>query len=337
MGNCMESQVNKLMATGNLEREELKELLKFRNPETTEYLYEMACLVRNKTQENTAAVWGRIPISSYCKYDCKMCGLRRENQFAKRYRMDLSQILQYCHAFAENGVHHFLLESGDDVYFSENRVAEILLAIKKYHPDAVIVLSMGEKTKSAYRHWNHVGADSYLLRFGTADEINFKRLYPANMSLLLRKQSLWELKQEGYHTGTGFLVGLPYQTIDSVTEDILFGADSIYMGTFIPALRTPFERERCGNGDMALYIMAILRLMLPAADVIAEPSLDCVLKEGRMKAFDAGANVMIADIDDMEILRQYKVYERKNGRFSLPADVVPEIVERLRGKGMAVE
>lgn len=340
MGKCMDQHVNKLMATGNLEVEELKELIKFRNIETTEYLFEKACTIRQKTQDNVIQLLGRIPISSYCKYDCKMCGIRRDNQFAKRFRLDLNQILKICHDFEKQGVKHFLLEGGDDVFFTEKRMAEIILAIKKHHPDSKIILSIGEKGTDAFRHWFHVGASGYILRHGSANELHFKRLYPSNMSLLLRKQSLWELKQIGYEVGTGFLIGIPYQTIDNVVEDIRFikefGASVVDMGAFVPALRTPFERERSGNGDMTLYIMAILRLMLPNAAIIASPTLDCVMSGGRMRAFEAGANVLIVDAADNELMEYYRVYERKNGRLSLPMDDIARMKTQLSEKGLKV-
>lgn len=341
MGNAMERQVNKLMASGNLDVEELRELLRFRNQETTDYLYEMACVMRQKTKGNVVTMWGRIPISSYCKYDCKMCGLRRENQFAKRYRLEKEQILQYCHEFEKQGITHFLLESGDDVYYTESRLAEIILSIKKYHPTAEIILSVGEKTAAAYRHWFHVGASSYMLRYGSADELHFKKIYPSNMSLLLRKQSLWELRQEGYGVGTGFLVGLPYQTVDNVIEDIRFVQEFapkfVDIGAFVPALRTPFEKERSGNGDMTLYLMAIFRLMLPKTSIVADTTLDCVLRDGQMRALEAGADIMIVDITDDAILGEYKVYEPAGNRMGRLLNSGERIKEQITRMGLKTE
>lgn len=341
MGKCMDQHVNKLMATGNLSAEELSELLKFRNIETTEYLFEKACTIRQKVHRDVIQIWGRIPISSFCKCDCKMCGIRRDNQFAKRFRLDLDQILKICHDFQEQGVQHFWLEGGDDVFFTENRMAEIIMAIKKHYPKSKVILSIGEKNDKAYSHWFHVGAEGYVLRHGSANEMHFKKLYPSNMSLLLRKQSLWELKQIGYEVGTGFLIGIPYQTIDNVMEDIQFMKDFeasiIDMGAFVPALRTPFERERSGNGDMTLYILAILRLMLPNASIIASPTLDCVTRGGRMRAFEAGADVLVVDIGDAELLGCYGVYERKNGRLPLPVDDIGKLKIQLEDMGLRME
>lgn len=338
MGKCMDVFVNKLMATGNLEPWEFTELLKFRNAETMEYLYEKARIVRQNMKGNTVQLWGRIPISSYCKYDCKMCGLQRNNQFAKRYRMDTELILECCNDFAKKGVKNFLLESGDDIYFTEKRVEELLLTIRRAIGDCRIILSLGEKTQTAYHKWYHCGAEGYILRHGSANEQHFKKIYPSNMSQLLRKQHLWQLQRLGYQAGTGFLVGIPYQTIDNVVEDIQyiksFGASIVDMGAFVPASRTQFERERSGNGDMTLYLMAIFRLMLPKASVLASPTLDCVLRDGRIKAFSAGADVLVVDLEEEVVVNSYSVYERKNGRLYLPLDKVEEFRTQLESMGL---
>lgn len=341
MGKCMDILVNKLMATGNLEEEEFVELLKFRNRETTEYLNEKACSVRQKVKKNKVQIWGRIPISSYCKYDCKMCGIRRDNQFAKRFRMETSLIVDCCLEFARKGVTNFLIESGDDVYFTEKRVENILLSIRNAVKDCNIILSLGEKTETAYYRLYQSGASGYLLRHGSANEQHFKKIYPSNMSLLMRKQHLWQLKKIGYQVGTGFLVGIPYQSIGNVVEDIqfikAFGASIVDIGAFVPALRTPFERERSGNGEMTMYLMAILRLMLPNATILTSPTLDCVLRDGRIKAVHAGADAVVVDLDEEVIVGSYGVYERKNGRFLLPMDQVEEICAKIEGLGLACE
>ncbi|MCI8378778.1 MAG: [FeFe] hydrogenase H-cluster radical SAM maturase HydE [Lachnospiraceae bacterium] len=334
----MDELVNKLMATGNLESGEFTELLKFRNIETTEYLYEKACSVRQKVKKDIIRIWGRVPISSYCKYDCKMCGLRRDNQFAKRFRMDTMLIVDCCREYARNGITNFLLESGDDLYYTEQQVDGILNAVRGAVKGCSIILALGEKTESAYQRWYQNGAAGYLLRHGSANEQHFRKIYPSNMSLLLRKQQLWQLKKIGYQVGTGFLIGIPYQGISNVLEDIQFiksfGASIIDMGAFVPARHTPFEGERSGNGDMTTYILAILRLMLPDAVIFASPTLDCVLGQGRMQAVQAGADAVIVDLDVKTIIESYSVYERKNGRFILPLDQVDEVRGQIMAMGL---
>lgn len=338
MGKCMTEFVNKLMAVGNLSDAELTELLQFRNIETTEYLFEQARLVREKQKKGKAQIWGRIPISNYCKYDCKMCGLRRENQFAKRYRMDMDHILRCCYEYQKQGVHGLVLESGDDLALGEQKVAELILTIRGHHPKTKIILALGEKTNTCYAHWKHVGADGYILPHGSANEGHFRKIYPKNMSLLIRKQCQWQIRQHEYMAGDGFLVGIPYQMVSNVVEDIRFMkeymADIINIGAFVPAPFTPFEKERSGNGDMTMYIMAILRLMLPNASIIANPTLDCVLREGRMHSFDAGADVVLVDIEEQETIDSYCAYPHKSGRMFLPLDDIDEYKNKIQEKGL---
>lgn len=340
MGKCMDTLVNKLMATGNLDPLEFTELLKFRNPETTEYLNEKARMVRRNTKGSEVQIWGRIPISSYCKYDCKMCGIRRDNQFAKRYRMDTELILECCNDFVGKGIRNFLLESGDDSFFTEKKVEEILLLIQKEIGDCNIILSLGEKTEMTYKRWHQSGAAGYLLRHGSASEQHFRKIYPSNMSLLLRKQSLWQLQKIGYQTGTGFLIGIPYQTIENVVEDIhfmkSFAPSIVDMGAFVPAPRTVFEKERSGNGEMTMYIMAIFRLMFPRAAILANPSLDCVTKDGRIKAFMAGADILVVDLEEDVVVNSYGVHEWKNGRLYLPLDNADAMRAQIEALGLNV-
>lgn len=338
MGKCMDQFVNKLMALGNLEKEEFIELLRFRNIETTEYINELARVVRTKQKKDAVQIWGRIPISSFCKFDCKMCGIRRGNQFAGRYRMEQELVLECCKEFEGQGIHTFLLESGDDVYYDRKRGAALIKAVREAFPDSRVVLALGEKTEETYQAWHQAGADSYILRHGSADEIHFKRIYPSNMSQLLRRQSLWQLQGAGYRTGTGFLVGIPYQTIDNVWKDLqfmkAFEPAIVDIGAFLPALHTTFERERSGNGEMTLYLLAIMRLMLPNAEIIASPTLDCVLRDGRIRAFQAGADVLVVDLKEEVIMQNYRVYEPKNGRQYLPPDQIDTFKTELQAQGV---
>ncbi len=332
--------IDRLMVRGRLEQKEISELLRFRKPETVEYLFEKARMVRAGNRRKAAEIWGRIPVSSYCKYNCKMCGLRRDNQFAKRYRMDEKTVLSCCMQYYRQGVRGFYLESGDDIALSEKNMAQLLLGIAERLENVKVVLAMGEKPLSAYAHWKQIGADGYVLYHGCANEQQFKKIYPSNMSPLLRKQCLWGLKEYGYQAGTGFLVGLPYQTMDDVAADICFIREFcpsiIDVGAFVPALHTPFERERSGNGEVVLQIIAIFRIMFPEAHIIADPTLDRVMQNGRFRALDAGADVLLVDALEGGWLEQYQVYERRTGRLSAPVDNVEQCREQLRMRGLSL-
>lgn len=338
MGKCMTELVDKLSAAGDLPKDAFSELLRFRNVETMEYLFEQARLTRKKVRKDVLQVWGRIPISNFCKNNCKMCGMRRENQFVKRYRMNTGQVLEYCQYFAGNGVQNFFLESGEDVFFTENYMAQMLTEIKSRFPKSNIILSVGEKSREFYQKMRSLGAYGAIISHGTANPMHFKKIFPSNMSPLLKKQRLWELKEFGYKAGSGFLVGMPYQTIENVLEDMCFlrefEASVIEVGAYIPTPRTPFENQRSGNGEMTLFIIAILRLMLPNAMIMASPTLDCVLKDGRLRCFDAGADILVMDLQEEKLLNQYGAYMRKNGRMLLPGDDMEKLMDQLKVTGL---
>lgn len=338
MGKCMTELVDQLAVSGNLAGEAFGELLRYRNVETTEYLFEQARATRRQVKKDVLQIWGRVPMSNYCKNNCKMCGMRRENQFVKRYRMDTQGIIECCQYFAGNGVQTFLLESGEDVFFTEAYMWEILTELKRRFPKGKIILSLGEKNRDFYQKMKRIGAYGALLHHGTANSMHFKKIFPANMSPLLKKQGLWQLKELGYHAGSGFLVGMPYQTIEHVLEDMWllkeFEASIVEVGAYIPTPRTPLENQRSGNGEMTLYILAALRLMLPDAMIVASPTLDCVLKDGRMRCFDAGADVLLIDLPDEELLNRYGAYQRKSGRLFLPGDNMEKLTGQLKERGL---
>lgn len=338
MGKCMTELVDELAVKGSLPRESFGELLRYRNVETTEYLFQQARATRKKVRRDILQIWGRIPVSNFCKNNCKICGMRRDNQFIKRYRLEAEKIVQFCQYFAGKGIQNFWLESGEDVALTDDYMVRVLAEIREMFPRSKVILCMGEKNQLFYEKMKRNGAYGAVLSHGTANPMHFKKIFPSNMSPLLKKQRLWELREQGYVTGSGFLVGMPYQTIDCVVEDLWFlrefEAAIVDVGAYIPTPRTPLEKQRGGNGEMTLYILAALRLMLPSALIMASPTLDCVMKEGRIRCFDAGADGLLLDLPEEELLNQYGAYERKSGRFSLPGDDMEYLLEQLRGRGM---
>lgn len=338
MGECLTVPVDKLMATATLSEPELTELLRYRNPETSEYLFHNAQEVRRRYFDRRIILWGRISLSSYCKNDCKYCGIRRSNQFAARYQLSEQEILSYCSEGYKRGIRHFLIEGGVDPAYSEEDIANILTRIRKSLSGAEIILSLGERTDHAYRIWLHAGAAVYLMPQDTADEAQFRKIHSANMSLLKRKQHMWSLRDLGYQVGTGFLIGMPYQTIEQVAGDLLsmkqYDPQFVTVAPFIPALHTPFEGERGGNGEMVLYNMAILRLMLPSAMIVADLSMEQALADGRRKALVAGANVIITDLTSESVQEQYQVYNRKPGRRNTDEQ---SLLSQIREVGYIIE
>lgn len=338
MGQCMTEAVDKLLEKGELLESELVELLRFRNPETTEYLAEKAEAVRQIHYRRNIRIWGRIPVTSYCKNDCQYCGLRRSNRFAPRFRLSEPKILQYCEEGYQHGIRHFLLEGGTDLSYSEEDIAHIIGTIRRRFHDVGIILALGEHTDTAYRHWMAAGAGAYLMPQDSVNDQQFKRIHPANMSLLRRKQHMWSLQNLGYQVGSGFLVGTPYQTIEQVAQELLFmkqfGSQMVTVAPFLPAQHTPFERERSGNAGMVLYLISILRLMMPRGWIVADLSMEEAQMDGRVQALSAGANVVVMDLTDRQTRMQYQVYNDRPGKREKDERL---LVSQIRSAGYQME
>lgn len=334
----MTEPVDRLADRGILQREELVDLLRYRNPETTEYLMEKAMAARSRYFDQKVELWGRIPFTSYCKNDCKYCGLRRSNQFAPRFRLAEREVLQYCEEGYRHGIRHFLLEGGVDLSYAENDVAHLIGMLRRKFQDAELILALGEHTDTAYRHWMQAGAGIYLMHQDSCDDAQFRRIHSSNMSLLKRKQHMWSLRDMGYQVGAGFLVGMPYQTIEQVAEELIFiknfGSNVVTVAPFLPAQNTPFERERGGNGEMVLYVMSILRLMMPSGLIVADLGLEQALLDGRKRALSAGANIIVTDISTEEIATRYQVYNHRPGKRGLDERL---LVSQIRAEGYRVE
>ncbi len=315
MNEGLKKMADRLYATEILSQDELIELIRFRDREITDYIMEQARKIRNKHYGNQVYVRGLIEISNYCKNDCYYCGIRRSNRFTERYRLETEDILNCCRMGYEQGFRTFVLQGGEDLDFTEKKMANIIEQIKKQHPDCAVTLSLGEKSAQVYKTWFEAGADRYLLRHESADDSHYSKLHPANMSLLRRKQCLWELKEIGYQVGAGFMVGAPYQTFDNLADDLLFlkqlNPQMVGIGPFIPAQHTPFEQERSGSIEMTLFLLAIIRCMLPAVLLPATTALGTLDQNGRIKGMNAGANVVMPNISPLEARAKYALYNKK--------------------------
>ncbi len=332
--------VDELEIEGNLPAEKMKELLKFRNRETTEYLFEKARGVKEKFYRDDIYIRGTVELTNYCKNDCYYCGLQRSNRFITRYRLDEEDIMEYCTKAYEKGVKTFVLMGGDDYNFTKERVAAIIQMLKAKFSDCIIELCLGDRQESTYRAWFEAGATRYILWHESANDSHFKKLHPLDMSLLKRKQSLWTLKSIGYQVGSGFLVGTPYQMLDDVIEDLEFlkqlDPQIVHLAPFIPTEHTRFERERSGNGDMTLYLMAIIRLMLPRVLLTADTSLETIMADGRKKSFQAGVNEVFASISADEVKEYYNVYNRRLSRRNIAGDEVTRVIQKIEESGNSV-
>ncbi len=278
-------------------------------------LFTKADAIRKQYVGDEVHLRGLIEFSNICKRTCFYCGLRNENHNLTRYRLSEDEIIEFAKHGAELGLKTVVLQSGEDSYFSIDKLCKIVKAIKKF--DVAITLSVGEKTYKEYKALKDAGADRYLLRIETTDENLYKKLHP-NMSFKNRIECLYNIKELGYETGTGCLVGLPNQTIESLANDILFfkelDADMVGIGPFIPHPDTPLGEcnlDLNKNFDLSLKVMALTRILLKDINLPATTAMETINPNGRIIALKSGANVVMPNITQGEYRKQYIIYPNK--------------------------
>lgn len=311
----MKELIDKLYETQELERSELLLILNNFNADMSEYLFDKARFVSKKHFGNSIYTRGLIEFTNFCKNNCYYCGISRSNPNADRYRLSMEEILSCCETGYELGFRTFVLQGGEDGYYSEDKVVEIIKGIKSAYPDCAITLSIGERSYEAYKRFFEAGADRYLLRHETATDEHYNKLHPAELSLSERKQCLYNLKEIGFQVGTGFMVGSPFQTMENIAEDLLFLKEfkphMIGIGPFIPHKDTRFLNEKQGSLDLTLLLIGILRLMNPKALIPATTALGTIDKNGREMGILAGANVVMPNLSPVSVRKKYSLYDNK--------------------------
>ncbi|WP_461256025.1 [FeFe] hydrogenase H-cluster radical SAM maturase HydE [Treponema sp. R80B11-R83G3] len=280
-----------------------------------EALFAQARKVREAHYGKSVYIRGLIEFTNYCKNDCYYCGLRRSNSKLERYRLSFEEILECCRAGDKLGIKTFVLQGGEDPWFTAERVTEIVSAIRKEFPDNAITLSIGEWPQSDYETFFRAGANRFLLRHETADDEHYAKLHPSSMSLENRKQCLHNLKKIGYQVGAGFMVGTPYQTPECLLADIRFLEElqpqMVGIGPFIPQKDTPFASQPAGNLTLCLKMLAITRLTLPKALIPATTAMGTITPNGRELALEAGANVFMPNLTPTAFRKLYALYDDK--------------------------
>ena len=307
--------VDELKIEQILPEEQLKELLSDWSPEEEEYLYEQARQVREAVYGKDVYLRGLIEFTNYCRNDCYYCGIRRSNGNAERYRLTKEQILDCCSQGYDLGFRTFVLQGGEDGYFTDDKICSIVSEIKKRYPDCAVTLSIGEKSYESYKAFYDAGADRYLLRHETANCEHYRMLHPLPLSGENRKQCLWNLKEIGYQVGCGMMVGSPGQKPEYIVEDLLFMHElqphMIGIGPFIAHKDTPFADQTSGTLDDTLHLLGILRLMFPHALIPATTALGTIHPMGREKGILAGANVVMPNLSPVQVRGKYLLYDGK--------------------------
>lgn len=306
--------IHKLYETTTATASELKQLLSC-TPAEQEELRCLAEKVRQTYYGKDVYTRGLIEFTNYCKNNCYYCGIRCGNQNAARYRLKKEEIAACCKEGYALGFRTFVLQGGEDAYYTREYIAEIVEEIKTAHPDCAVTLSIGEHSYEDYKCWREAGADRYLLRHETADDTHYRQLHPESMSLTNRKQCLFWLKELGYQVGSGFMVGSPGQTSDCLVADLQFLNElephMIGIGPFISHKDTPFKEETSGTLEQTLLLISILRLMFPYALIPATTALGTIAPDGRERGILAGANVVMPNLSPVSVRKQYMLYDNK--------------------------
>jgi len=315
MMNNIIKLIDRLENNHTLELSEYEYLIENYSKEAQNYISQRAVTTRKNIYGNDIYVRGLIEISNICKNNCFYCGIRRDNNNCSRYRLTDEDILSCVHQGYNLGFRTFVLQGGEDAYFTDEVLLPILTEIKNKYPDTAITLSLGERSKESYKKLFDAGADRYLLRHETADKEHYKMLHPSRMSFDNRIECLKNLKEIGYQVGCGFMVGSPYQNAKTISKDLKFieefEPEMCGIGPFIANKDTPFSDKSSGTLDMTLYLLSILRLIKPNLLLPATTALGTIHSNGRELGILAGANVIMPNLSPISVRKKYELYENK--------------------------
>ena len=312
--NCYEL-IEKLYKYNELTSEEYLFLITNRNLEYYNILSKYSRELKHKYYQNKIFIRGLIEFSNYCKNNCYYCGIRNDNSNINRYRLSKSQIYACCEEGYKLGIKTFVLQSGEDLYFTDADYIEIIKTIKKNFNDVCITFSIGEKNYDSYKKYFDAGIERYLLRHETFNTKHYKKLHPENLSDKNRKQCLLDLKKIGYQVGAGFMVGSPFQTYENIVEDILFlkklKPAMIGIGPFISHHDTPFKNFKNGDVFLTLFIIAITRLTLPYTLIPSTTALSTLNNNNYIDGILAGSNVIMLNLTKEDVRNNYMLYDNK--------------------------
>ncbi len=323
-----------------LDKKDLIHLLSTAGDDEQAYAAACARSVRASVYGDAVYIRGLIEISNICKNDCYYCGIRRSNRTCERYRLSPETILDCCQQGYALGFRTFVLQGGEDAYYTDAVLADIISAIKTAFPDVAVTLSLGERSKASYKRLFEAGADRYLLRHETATASHYAKLHPNTMSFQNRMTCLSILKSIGYQVGCGFMVGSPYQRIDNLVDDLLFLAefkpDMCGIGPFIPHHATPFANAPAGSGTMTCFLLSLIRLMLPRVLLPATTALGTLLDNGMELGMCSGANVVMPNLSPTDTRSRYELYDNKKSTGAQSAQALNTLRESLSRAGFRV-
>lgn len=315
MTGTVKEAVQSIAEQQDITLEELRLLLTTKDEEGILFLQESAKEAAQQIYGNEVFIRGLIEFTNYCKNDCYYCGIRRSNSHADRYRLTEEEILDCCRTGYDLGFRTFVLQGGEDAFFTDEKICALVARIKASYPDCAVTLSIGEKSKESYKRYFEAGADRYLLRHETACDEHYRLLHPPELSPTHRKQCLYDLKEIGYQVGCGFMVGSPGQTVENLYEDLRFikelSPHMVGIGPFISQHDTPFADKPSGTLEETLRLLSIIRLIHPHVLLPATTALGTIHPLGREKGILAGANVVMPNLSPVGVRDKYLLYDNK--------------------------
>ena len=336
----MKEIIDHIVSTRNLTLEQFVGLMSTEDQSVVSHLFQQSHQLAQRVYGNKIFIRGLIEISNHCKNDCLYCGIRRSRTDVHRYRLSKEDILQCCQQGYGLGFRTFVMQGGEDGWFDDDRMCDIVATIRHQFPDCAITLSLGERSRESYQRLFDAGADRYLLRHETADPMHYAKIHPSDMSYDNRMRCLHDLKEIGYQVGCGFMVGSPFQTLENLFADLRFirsfQPEMVGIGPFIPATGTPFADRPSGTVDATLRLLAIIRLLHPRVLLPATTALGTLHPQGRELGILAGANVIMPNLSPAAQRADYSIYDNKLSTGSEAAETVNDTRKRLGKLGVEI-
>lgn len=332
--------IEKLYETNNASDEELLYLLNNIDEDSKELLIKRAHETRMRVYGNKVYMRGLIELTSFCTKDCLYCGLRRHNNNAERYRLTKEEVLECVRKGDKLGYKTFVLQGGEDAYLTDDKIIEIIKAIKNEFPNNAITLSLGERSYESYKKLYEAGADRYLLRHESASKALYESIHPGE-PFEKRRHCLKNLKEIGYQSGAGFMVGIPNQTNEDLVNDLRFVKEfepaMCGIGPFIPHKDTPLREFEHGSLEKTVICLSLIRLLLPNILLPATTALSSIDQSGREQGLKAGGNVIMPNLSPMSVRRKYSLYDNKAYILDEDAEYRTMIEKKINEAGFEVE
>ena len=316
--------------------EDLIWLIENIDEEGRKYLYSRSKALRDRYYGNKVYLRGLVEFTNYCKRECRYCGINAFNKKANRYRLTKEEILSSCEAGRSLGYSTFVLQGGEDPYFNDERMTDIVKSIKEKYPECAVTLSIGERSYESYKALREAGADRFLLRHETTNTELYRWLHPMS-EFSSRRDCLINLKKLGFQTGAGFMVGLPWYSSKDYVSDLRFiknlEPEMVGIGPYITHEDTEMHYYKSGDLETTLLMLSLVRMLLPKVLLPATTALATIEEDGRQRGLDIGCNVIMPNLSPKNHRKDYSLYNNKKSSGSESAEALKMIVDEIESYG----